>query len=223
MAAITGALIGAAAGLAGGAMAASGAKKAAKAQERAAAADLAFQKEQAAKAEARLNPYVQAGYGGLSAYQDTLGLNGAAGTARAVNAFQTAPGYQFQLQEGQKALERSAAARGNLFSGATGKGLIRYGQGVANQAYGTYQDRLSGLATLGENAGAQTGSIGLGYANNVSNALNNQGAAQASGIAGATNAWTSALSGVAQVAGDYAGRNGFFQTPNQVRAKSWGW
>ena len=202
------------------------AKKAAKAQERAAAADLAFQKEQAAKAEARLNPYVQAGYGGLSAYQDTLGLNGAAGTARAVNAFQTAPGYQFQLQEGQKALERSAAARGNLFSGATGKGLIRYGQGVANQAYGTYQDRLSGLATLGENAGAQTGSIGLGYANNISNALNNQGAAQASGYIGSANAWSGALNGLAQFAGNAisagmgGGGGGWFSNANK---KSWGW
>jgi hypothetical protein len=159
---------------------------------------------------------------GSRAYQDSLGLNGGAGSARAVNAFQTAPGYQFQLAEGQKALERSAAARGNLFSGATGKGLVRYGQGVANQAYGTYQDRLSGLATLGENAGAQTGSIGLGYANNVSNALNNQGAAQASGIAGSANSWLSGLNSIAGLAGDAAGQN-WFKTPNQYRANSWGW
>ncbi len=81
MGAITSALIGAAGAIGGGLLAASGAKKAAKAQEKSAAADLAFQKEQAAKAEARLNPFVQAGYGGLSAYQDTLGLNGAAGDA----------------------------------------------------------------------------------------------------------------------------------------------
>ena len=221
MAAIS-SIIGGALALGGAALGASASSKAAKKQEKAAAADLAFQKEQAAKSEARLNPFVQAGYGGLSAYQDSLGLNGGAGSARAVNAFQTAPGYQFQLAEGQKALERSAAARGNLFSGATGKGLVRYGQGVANQAYGTYQDRLSGLATLGENAGAQTGSIGLGYANNVSNALNNQGAAQASGIAGSANSWLSGLNSIAGLAGDAAGQN-WFKTPNQYRAKSWGW
>ena len=213
--------------LIGGISQAKAAKKAAKSQEKAAAADLAFQKEQAAKSEARLAPFVTAGTGALGTYQDSLGLNGAAGTARAVNAFQTAPGYQFQLQEGQKALERSAAARGNLFSGATGKGLIRYGQGVANQAYGTYQDRLSGLATLGENAGAQTGSIGLGYANNVSNALNNQGAAQASGYIGSANAWNNALNNIAQFAGNAisgefgggAGLGGNWFT----NKKSWGW
>ena len=76
-----------------------------------------------------------AGYGGLSAHQTPFGLNGGAGSARAVNAFQTAPSYQFQLAEGQKALERFRQQRAEICSsGATGKGPARYGQGVANQA-----------------------------------------------------------------------------------------
>jgi hypothetical protein len=45
------------------------------------------------------------------------------------------PGYQFRLDEGSKALQRSAAARGTLRSGATLKGLIDYGQNTASEEY----------------------------------------------------------------------------------------
>ena len=53
------------------------------------------------------------------------------------------PGYQFRLSEGQRALERSASARGGLLSGGTLRGLEQYAQGVASQEYGNvYQRRL---------------------------------------------------------------------------------
>jgi hypothetical protein len=56
------------------------------------------------------------------------------------------PGYQWRMDQGRKALEASAAARGGLFSGATGKALVDYGQGLASQEY----DKAYGRA-LGEN------------------------------------------------------------------------
>lgn len=208
--------------LASGLIQSNAAKKSAKAQTKAAEADLAFQKEQAAKSEARLAPFVSAGTGALGVYQDSLGLNGASGNARTVNAFQVGPGYQFALGEGVKAMDRSAAARGGLFSGAYSKELTRYGQGVANQEYGNWQNQLYGLTSLGQNAAAQTGNIGLGYANNVSNALNNQGAAQASGYIGSANAWNSALSGVAQSLGSLASGQGWFGSAGKSK-NSWGW
>ena len=48
-------------------------------------------------------------------------------TAQDFNKFQD-PGYAFRLAEGQKALERSAAARGGLISGGALKAAERYGQ-----------------------------------------------------------------------------------------------
>lgn len=45
------------------------------------------------------------------------------------------PGFQFQLGEGLKALQRSAAARGTLLTGGTQKGLIAYGNDLANTNY----------------------------------------------------------------------------------------
>lgn len=51
------------------------------------------------------------------------------------------PGYQFRLQEGQRALERSAAARGGLLSGNQLRDLTRFGQWLASQEYGAAFDR----------------------------------------------------------------------------------
>jgi hypothetical protein len=49
--------------------------------------------------------------------------------------FQADPGYAFRLSEGLKALERSAAARGGLLSGGTGKALTRFGQEMGSQEF----------------------------------------------------------------------------------------
>ena len=59
------------------------------------------------------------------------------------------PGYQFRLQEGQKALERSAAARGGLLSGGFARGLERYAQDYGSQEYGNVYQRKFGENQLG--------------------------------------------------------------------------
>jgi hypothetical protein len=51
------------------------------------------------------------------------------------------PGFQFRLQEGQKALERSAASKGTLLTGGTLKDLAGYAQGMASQEYGAADAR----------------------------------------------------------------------------------
>jgi len=45
------------------------------------------------------------------------------------------PGYQFRSQQGQDALQRSAASKGLLRSGGTLKDLIQYGQNFASNEY----------------------------------------------------------------------------------------
>jgi len=54
------------------------------------------------------------------------------------------PGYQFRLQEGQQALERSAAARGSLRNSGTWKDILGWGQGLASQEYGNVYNRRFG-------------------------------------------------------------------------------
>lgn len=48
---------------------------------------------------------------------------------------QVDPGYAFRLSEGQKALDRQAAARGGLISGSALKAATRYGQDMGSQEY----------------------------------------------------------------------------------------
>lgn len=96
------------------------------------------------------------------------------------STFQTDPGYQFRLSEGQKALERSAAAKGGALSGAQLKGAARYGQDFASNEYTNvfnryWQDRnnqfnsLSNMAGLGQVASGQLQSAGQNYGNNQAN------------------------------------------------------
>ena len=57
--------------------------------------------------------------------------------------FEKDPGYDFRLQEGEKSLERGAAARGGLLSGAAMKAMERYGQDYGSQEYGKARSRFN--------------------------------------------------------------------------------
>jgi len=125
------------------------------------------------------------------------------------------PGYQFTRSQGLKATQSAAAARGLGVSGAALKGAAAYATGLADSTYsnrfneaqtafsdvlglnnayqGNVQNaytRAQGLASLGENAAAQTGSTGATLGGNEGNYLNKAGQAQAAGTAGIGNAIT---------------------------------
>lgn len=70
------------------------------------------------------------------------------------------PGYQFQLEEGTKALDRSAAARGMLMSGAQLRRLQEYGQGLADSTFGDYFNRLGVIAGTGQSANQSLANFG---------------------------------------------------------------
>jgi hypothetical protein len=53
------------------------------------------------------------------------------------------PAYQFQLKQGQQALDRSSAARGMGYSGAQMKASQEYGQGLASQQYDKEYNRAN--------------------------------------------------------------------------------
>lgn len=107
------------------------------------------------------NPYTAAGADAVNMYSDALGLNGSKGNAAATGAFQTGPGYQFALDQGTQAALRGASAAGMLSSGNTLTALSQYGQGLANQEYGSWLDRLQGLSSTGLSAtGGQASAYG---------------------------------------------------------------
>lgn len=108
---------------------------------------------------------------GTDLYLDSLGVNGADGNTRAVNAFQAGPGYEFTLDQGLEALNRRRVKGGMLASGNADLDAIRYGTGLANQTYGGWQDRLAGFINpeLSATTTAATGRAGVGT--NIANLI----------------------------------------------------
>jgi hypothetical protein len=126
-----------------------------------------------------------------------------------MDQFQADPGYAFRLGEGQKALDRQAAARGGLISGAALKGAQRYGQDMGSQeymnAFNRYQTErqaklgpLQSLAGVGQTSVNQLGAAGQNYANAAGEAIGAGAQARASGYMGAANAISGGI-------GQYAG------------------
>lgn len=92
---------------------------------------------------------------------------------------QSLPGYQFALSQGLKTVQNQYGARGLGLSGAAQKGAAMFATGLAEQTFGDQWNRLMGLATLGENAAAQTGAYGTQTAANIGNNLIGAANAQA--------------------------------------------
>lgn len=63
-------------------------------------------------------------------------------TAPTIDQALAQPGYQFQVQQGQQALQNWAAARGTLNDSGTAKSLIDYGQSAAQQDYGQVYSQM---------------------------------------------------------------------------------
>lgn len=108
--------------------------------------------------------------------------------ANAIRRFYDSPDYLINFDEGAKALERSAAARGGLFSGNTATGLVRYGQDYGNRLYSQYANRLASFAGFGQTAATNTGQFGAYASEQQGNALLYGGNAAAQGWEGMANA-----------------------------------
>jgi len=178
---------------------ASAAKSAASTQ--AAAADRAaeLQNQQFQQTRQDLAPYRAAGVNALGKLEGMADY-----TMFGPEQFSKDPGYGFRLSEGQKALDRQAAARGGLISGSALKAAQRYGQDMGSQEYmnafnryqieraaklGPYQS----LANVGQTTANQLGQYGAANATNVGNLMTGGAAANAAGQVGASNAFTGGL------------------------------
>lgn len=190
-------------------------------------------------------PYNQSGQTALGQFQPLYDQTQAGLTTaynNAQNAIPTSftqaqllnqPSYQFQLQQGQKALQNSLAGRGlSGLSGTQAKSIVNFGTGLAsanyntmfNQAQQQYADlqsqftnqatmgnslfsQLSSRAQLGENAAAQTGVQGTLSAGSQGNNIAGAGQSSAAGQVQSANALGSGLA----TAGNAI--NGYIQSP----------
>jgi len=181
-------------------------------------------------------PYASAKFGGVAGYDPASAMrNFGAGD------FQTDPGYAFRLSEGMKALDRTAASRGGLLSGATLKGAQQYGQGLASQEYQNAFNRfqtertntlapLQSLAGVGQSATQQAQQAAQNYATGgagtlgtlgagQTGALGAYGAAAGSNIIGAGNARASGYVGGANTISSGLGQGlNFYQNQNLINS-----
>lgn len=199
-----------------------------RAQAKGAKAAAAIQQQQYEQTREDFAPYREAGARGLEGWEAALGSDQIPlGLAQYAQGFQASPGYQYQLREGQSAIQNSAAASGMLQSGRTLRGLQEHAQGLANQDYWNYvgqnragtldrynqrQDGINnyrGLASAGQNAVAQTGTAGQNAASGIANAYQAAGNARASGYQGLGSAINSGLGNAAGFSGFNQGLQGF--------------
>lgn len=173
------------------------AKSAAQLQHEDAQAALKFQEQEWQTQQQNIAPWLSAGKNALGTLTADLGdltapFTGTFSAPTAAEAKAT-PGYQFTLNEGELALQNSAAARGGALSGGTAKDIAGYAEGLASttyqqtfsnalqqyqQAFNKFEtnqtnkyNRLAGVAGTGQNAATTLGSEGAAAANNVSSTL----------------------------------------------------
>lgn len=230
-----GAILGAVGGLGSALIGSSAAGKAADAQTQAAQLASQTQLHMFDQVQGNEQPFLGAGTESLSQLLNALGIGPDRGTGAAghtpygsltapVNPvapfsqdmFQQSPGYQYQLQQGQNAIQNSAAGRGGLVGGNALMALQQNGQGLANQdwynAQNQYYQRgdqnnalqfqnrqslfnmLQTLAGSGQNAAAHLGSLGSQTAGNIGNLQLAQGGINANNAATQGNIFGNLLS-----------------------------
>jgi hypothetical protein len=200
------------------------ATKASSAQEQATATAASIEKQQLAQTEANFNtsknnlqPYIDAGTGAQTTLTNEL-PNLTSPVVMNESALQQTPGYQFNLTQGLKAVQNSAAARGLGVSGAALKGASAFATGLADS---TYQNQFSNAVTNQTNAYNRLLGVvqtGAGAAGNLAGAATGTSAVETAGagqiggsvIAGGNaaaagaNATGSAISSAANSLGGYA-------------------
>jgi len=212
----------------GGVMASDAAGDAADASSAASAASVGEQRRQYDLSRADQAPYLAAGTGAVNRLGAGVAAGGEFGAATPFDFRydqNTDPGYAFRFSEGMKGLERSAAARGGLLSGATLRGITRYGQDMGSQEYqnafnryttgfnantgerNQLYNRLAGVAGTGQTATNQIGAQGANMASNIGNAYMNNAANQGNAAMAAAGIRTSAFGGAANALGRMYGRN----------------
>jgi hypothetical protein len=226
--------VAAAAVAAGGAIYASNkqagaAKDAANASNAATQASIDEQKREFDINQANQQPWLNTGKSALSVLAGMYGLNGGSSPGQTTtmfdgtqvtpigtnptgasgqpdySAFFQSPDYQFALQGGLQAQDRTAAARGSLFSGANNADAIQFGQGLASQQFGNFYNRLAGLAGVGQASANQLGAYGQNYANSVGNLNMTNAANQTNSIYNRANANSNMVNSLAGIGGQLAG------------------
>lgn len=161
-------------------------------------------------------PFLQGGYGAENEILQAMGSSAATGpngTVAGTNLpggyltqtfnptesdLENYPGYQFQLNQGDLAVNSANSAGGSALSGPALKSLMSFNQGLAASNYQNYFNqfqtqqnnifnRLSNIAALGQNAAGNLGTAGANLGTGIAQAQAAAAGSIAGGISGASN------------------------------------
>ncbi len=181
-------------------------------QDKATAGAVATQSGFYDRARTDMAPWMQAGQKALEQYSGELGLGGPDGQPFQ-SQFRTTPGYEFQVQEGEKGAVNNLRALGMGGSGAALKALTAFRTGLADQTYSKYLADLKGVADSGQSAATNLGQLGAQTGANIGQTLMTGAGANTT-----TRMGTAELSNNAAIQG--AGKIGDWLTTNAGNAAS---
>jgi hypothetical protein len=167
----------------------------------------------------------------MNAQMALSGLSGGKAQQQYINQIQNSPEMQAYLQQGQNAMLQNASATGGLRGGNTQAAMAELAPNILNSLINQKYNQFSGLSNIGGQAlqnlasGGQTAtmdlarlgqasaggqaSLGQASAVNIGNLLQQQGAAQAGGIMGQSNAITGTINSLVGAYGSYNAQKTF--------------
>ncbi len=157
-----------------------------------------LQQQAARQGQQQLQPYAQAGVGALKQQQDLAGINGPQAQQAAIDALKASPGFQSQLDLGERSILAHASATGGLRGGNTQAALAQFSPQLLSNTINQQYGMLGQMATNGQNA-----------AGGVSNLIQQGGSAAAGGALAGGKAQAGYWSALGNAAGLYAGLNGW--------------
>ena len=215
-----------AAAVVGSALIGSSASKSAASTQAGASRDATAAQERMFERQVELQePFREAGLAGQNRLLELLGLSkdktaadfGKYASAEfGMNKFTADPGYAFRMSEGMKALDRSAASRGGLLSGATLRGAQRFGQDLASQEYQNAFNRYQTTRTNTLNPFASLAGVAQSSANTLGTAAGQLGGQIGSNIIGAGNAMAAGQVGSANAIAQGVGQGVNFYQNQQM-------
>lgn len=125
------------------------------------------------------------------------------------SSFYMSPDFLVRMQEGLRAGDRQAAARGGYRGGSHDIDTMRFSANLGAQGFNDYRGALMTMAGFGQQATGQVGNSGQTFGSNIGSAAQNMGNARASGYMNAGNARADAWNGVGSALGSMWGNQGW--------------
>lgn len=181
------------------------AARASDAQSQAALAGIDEQARQFDQIQTLLEPWVNSGQDASGQLWELAGLNGTRRQRLAIEGIEKGPEFTAALQQGENAILQNASATGGLRGGNTQGALAEFRPALLADVINQRYARLGEISRMGLNAAAGTGQFGQQSTNNITDLLQQQGAAQAGGQLARGNVYAGYANAITGAIGMYGG------------------